>query len=151
VALTTLKHRPKEDSSGKPLHVPGNVANTADRINAWKSRFNAAKTQAKRERDNQRRGTTSSTTTTASRPPNSSAEGSRGLQTSDGAKPEISTKPKSPTHDQSRERGKAAQEELRPEPSSAPKDEYQETNAISEATAIEEKEDRKGSEEGGVG
>jgi hypothetical protein len=28
---------------------------------------------------------------------------------------------------------------------------YQETNAISEATAIEEKEDRKGSEEGGVG
>ena len=163
VALTTLKHRHKEDSSGKPLNVPGNVAKTADRINAWKSRFNAAKTKAKRERDNQRRGATSSSTDTASRPAKSSAEGSRGSQTADGAKPEtparsfllgepeLSPKLQNPTNDEPRERGKAAQEELRPEPSSAPYGESRETNAISEAMAIEEKDDRKGSEEGGVG
>ena len=151
VALTTLKHRQKEDSSGKPLNLPGNMAKSADRINAWKSRFNAAKTQAKRERDNQRRGATSSSTDTVSRPANSAAEGSEGsqrLQTADSAKPEtpaeLSTKPKSPTIDQPRERRKAAQGEVRPEPTSAP-------NAISEATALEEREDRKGSEEGGIG
>jgi hypothetical protein len=83
VALTALKNRPKEDSSGKAINVPSHVSDTADRINAWKSRFQAAKTQAKRGRDNKRMGTSSSANT-ASRPATDSAAGSRGLQTADG-------------------------------------------------------------------
>jgi len=68
VELTKLKERPKEIDPSRKIALGKNVADTADRINSWKNRFQTAKKQAKREKNMGASWDGSSETTVNSRP-----------------------------------------------------------------------------------